>query len=151
MAGGAVAAVAAVVCDKRTASRDAAIDVSVAAFTVASTRALMASGSMVKSVEGSRWKKVSGVAVGDGVGVLVARFRILACGDGNLNVEGSCRVDRVEGRLLSDADSSAASESTGFGVGASSDACDEVVGLYDHQLDMGKKQEETRQVVQRSV
>ena len=151
MAGVPVAGAADAACDRRTASRDAAIEVSVAAFTVASTNALMASGSMMRSVGGSFAKKVPGVAVGDGVGVLVARFLILACGDGYLNVDGSCRVDRVAGRLLSDAVSAGASMSTASGVAASSDACDGGADLYVHQDDMGEKQERLDQMVQRSV
>ena len=74
----AVVAGAAAACDRRTASSDAAIDVSVAALTVASTKALIEAGSMAKSEVSSEGKKVPAGAVGDGVGVLVARFRILA-------------------------------------------------------------------------
>ena len=78
-AGVAVAAAAAVADERRTASRAAATDVSVAALTVASTNALMAAGSMAEDVDAFVVsKKTPSGAVGDGVGVLVARFLILA-------------------------------------------------------------------------
>ena len=69
---------------------EAATDCSEAARTVASTSALMEAGSMTDDVDVSvDSKKGPSVAVGDGVGVLVALFLILACGDGYRNVEGS--------------------------------------------------------------
>ncbi len=58
------------------------MDVSVAALTVASTRALIDSGSIVVVVGVFAAKNVVPGAVGEGVGVLVTLFLILACGEG---------------------------------------------------------------------
>ena len=67
-----------------TASNAAATDVSVAAFTVASTRALMDAGSIAAACDAVvELKKASSLAVGDGDGVRDARCLRRACGDGN--------------------------------------------------------------------
>ena len=61
--------------ERRTASNAAATEVSVAAFTVASTRALMEAGSIVVAgCVDAESKKGSSLGVGDGDGVLVSRF-----------------------------------------------------------------------------
>ena len=71
------------VCERRTASNAAATDVSVAAFTVASTRALMEAGSIAAAgCVAADSKKASSLGVGDGDGVFVARFRSRAWGEG---------------------------------------------------------------------
>ena len=62
-------------CMSLKASRDWATDASVAAFTVASTRALMDAGSMARdeAVEAGM-KNASSLGVGEGDGVRAARF-----------------------------------------------------------------------------
>ena len=70
-------------CMSLRASKDWDTDASVAAFTVASTRALIAAGSMavVEAVEGGS-KNASSLGVGDGDGVRFARLRMRVWGDG---------------------------------------------------------------------
>ena len=72
---GGVGAAVGWLCMSLGASKDWETDASVAAFTVASTRALIAAGSMavVEAVEGGS-KNASSLGVGDGDGVRFARF-----------------------------------------------------------------------------
>ena len=65
-----------------TASSDCDTDASVAAFTVASTRALMDAGSIAAEDAVVETKKASSLAVGEGDGVRAARFLRRACGEG---------------------------------------------------------------------
>ena len=69
-------------CISLTASNDCETEASVAAFTVASTRALIEAASIFEGDDGVETKKGSSLGVGEGDGVLVARFLILVCGDG---------------------------------------------------------------------
>ena len=121
----------------RRASRDCATDASVAAFTVASTRALIDAGSIVVAVNGvGVSKKGSSRGVGDGDGVRVARALSRACGEGKRKFVGSWRVDLVEGRLDSAAVSGVGSASAcSVGV-APSDARDAGSDAKRFQYDM---------------
>ena len=82
---GSVAGAVVAVCISLTASNDCETADSVAAFTVASTKALMDAGSIAAAVVAVvEVKKASSFGVGEGDGVRAARFLIRVCGEGNL-------------------------------------------------------------------
>ena len=69
-------------CMSLTASNDWDTEASVAAFTVASTRALMDAGSITDDAVDVETKKASSLGVGEGDGVREARFLRRAWGEG---------------------------------------------------------------------